>query len=164
MRNMTYYPGLLNLLDENSKISSQIFFPLISGIGLGMLFHAPYQVFAKALKPHELATGTSAFFLVRFTGATVGLVRIVLHTPAIDWLLYFRLWLAPSFTDRHLTTCLLTSRPISSDHPSIMRLFAPLSRHHCRWKCWKSFLQQSRWMISFYLLLYTYTRGFRRFG
>jgi hypothetical protein len=39
-----------------------------------MLFHAPYQIFANALKPHELATGTSAFFLVRFTGATVGLV------------------------------------------------------------------------------------------
>jgi hypothetical protein len=39
-----------------------------------MLFHAPYQVFTKALEPHELATGTSAFFLVRFTGATVGLV------------------------------------------------------------------------------------------
>ncbi|KAF9015001.1 major facilitator superfamily domain-containing protein [Cyathus striatus] len=65
--------GLLNLLNETSRISSQIIFPLIAGIGLGMLFHAPYQVFAKALKPQELATGTSAFFLVRFTGATVGL-------------------------------------------------------------------------------------------
>jgi len=39
-----------------------------------MLFHAPYQVFIRALKSEELATGTSAFFLVRFTGATVGLV------------------------------------------------------------------------------------------
>jgi hypothetical protein len=40
-----------------------------------MLFHAPYQIFTRALKPHEIATGTSAFFLVRFTGATIGLVR-----------------------------------------------------------------------------------------
>ncbi|KAG6902326.1 hypothetical protein C0995_001705 [Termitomyces sp. Mi166 len=65
--------GLLILLDENSSMTAQILFPLIAGIGLGMLFHAPYQVFGQALKPQELATGTSAFFLVRFTGATVGL-------------------------------------------------------------------------------------------
>lgn len=52
----------------------QICFPLIAGIGVGLLFHAPYQVFVKALDPSELATGTSAFFLVRFTGATIGLV------------------------------------------------------------------------------------------
>lgn len=41
---------------------------------MGFLFHAPYQVFVRTLRPHELATGTSAFFLVRFTGATIGLV------------------------------------------------------------------------------------------
>ncbi len=49
-------------------------YPLVSGIGMGLLFHAPYQVFVRCLKPGELAAGTSAFFLVRFTGATVGLV------------------------------------------------------------------------------------------
>ncbi|TFK41327.1 amino acid permease ScVBA-like protein [Crucibulum laeve] len=65
--------GLLNLLDESAAIYAQIVFPLIAGVGIGMLFHAPYQVFTRALKPQELATGTSAFFLVRFTGATVGL-------------------------------------------------------------------------------------------
>ncbi|KAF8649829.1 hypothetical protein AX16_005594 [Volvariella volvacea WC 439] len=65
--------GLLMLLNENAVLVTQIIFPLIAGIGLGMLFHAPYQVFLRALKPKELATGTSAFFLVRFTGATVGL-------------------------------------------------------------------------------------------
>lgn len=68
--------GILNLLNENSPILSQIIYPLIAGIGLGMLFHAPYQVFCKTLNPQELATGTSAFFLVRFTGATIGLVRV----------------------------------------------------------------------------------------
>ena len=66
--------GLLSALDEHSSVLAQIIYPLVAGIGLGMLFHAPYQIFANALKPHELATGTSAFFLVRFTGATVGLV------------------------------------------------------------------------------------------
>ncbi|KAJ3576145.1 hypothetical protein NP233_g632 [Leucocoprinus birnbaumii] len=65
--------GILNFLNENSPIHLQIIFPLIAGIGLGMLFHAPYQVFSRALDPKDLAAGTSAFFLVRFTGATVGL-------------------------------------------------------------------------------------------
>ncbi|KAI9572725.1 major facilitator superfamily domain-containing protein [Boletus coccyginus] len=65
--------GLLALLNEHSLRLSQLAFPLIAGIGIGMLFHAPYQVFAKALGPSDLATGTSAFFLVRFIGATIGL-------------------------------------------------------------------------------------------
>jgi len=64
----------MNLLNERSSNLAQCLFPLMAGIGLGMLFHAPYQVFIKSLKPHEIATGTGAFFLVRFTGATVGLV------------------------------------------------------------------------------------------
>ncbi|KAF9498060.1 amino acid permease ScVBA-like protein [Pleurotus eryngii] len=65
--------GLMTLLDEHPKLSAYVTFPLLAGIGLGMLFHAPYQVFTRALKPSELASATSAFFLVRFTGATVGL-------------------------------------------------------------------------------------------
>ncbi|KAI0076282.1 MFS general substrate transporter [Panus rudis PR-1116 ss-1] len=65
--------GLMILLDMNSGRTLQSIFPLIAGVGLGMLFHAPYQVFTRILKPKEIASGTSAFFLVRFTGATVGL-------------------------------------------------------------------------------------------
>ncbi|KAF9073817.1 major facilitator superfamily domain-containing protein [Rhodocollybia butyracea] len=65
--------ALLILLNENSRMVFQHLFPLVAGIGLGILFHAPYQVFAKSFKPSELATCTSAFFLVRFTGATVGI-------------------------------------------------------------------------------------------
>ncbi|KAF8640560.1 hypothetical protein AX17_000222 [Amanita inopinata Kibby_2008] len=65
--------GLLVLLNEHAHIYAQIIYPLVAGAGLGMLFHAPYQVFTRALKPQEIASGTSAFFLVRFTGATVGL-------------------------------------------------------------------------------------------
>jgi hypothetical protein len=66
--------GLQMLLREHSSLQTQILIPLLSGIGIGMLFHAPYQVFVRYLKPSELATATSAFFLVRFTGATTGLV------------------------------------------------------------------------------------------
>ncbi|KAJ3777579.1 major facilitator superfamily domain-containing protein [Lentinula raphanica] len=65
--------ALLNLLNEDSQMVPQDVFPLIAGIGMGILFHAPYQVFGRAFKSSELATCTSAFFLVRFTGATVGL-------------------------------------------------------------------------------------------
>ncbi|TCD70655.1 hypothetical protein EIP91_002376 [Steccherinum ochraceum] len=65
--------GLMVLLDENSIRAPQTVFPLLAGLGLGMLFHAPYQVFTRTLRTRELASGTSAFFLVRFTGATVGL-------------------------------------------------------------------------------------------
>ncbi|KAH7883836.1 MFS general substrate transporter [Phlebopus sp. FC_14] len=65
--------GLLTILDERSSHLLQAIFPLVAGIGIGILFHAPYQVFAKAFDPSQLAVGTSAFFLVRFTGATIGL-------------------------------------------------------------------------------------------
>ncbi|KAI9066692.1 amino acid permease ScVBA-like protein [Trametes sanguinea] len=65
--------GLMMLMSEHSSRTEQTLFPLIAGAGLGMLFHAPYQVFTRALRRQEVASGTSAFFLVRFTGATVGL-------------------------------------------------------------------------------------------
>ncbi|RPD63229.1 amino acid permease ScVBA-like protein [Lentinus tigrinus ALCF2SS1-7] len=65
--------GLMMLMTEHSPRSTQIVFPLIAGVGLGMLFHAPYQVFTRALRRQEVASGTSAFFLVRFTGATIGI-------------------------------------------------------------------------------------------
>ena len=67
-------PGLMVLLDEKTVEALRSIFPLIAGLGLGMLFHTPYQIFTRTLKPKEIASGTSAFFLVRFTGATVGLV------------------------------------------------------------------------------------------
>ena len=62
-------------LDENAPRILLDLYPLLAGIGLGMLFHAPYQVFSRSLRACEMASGTSAFFLVRFTGATIGLVR-----------------------------------------------------------------------------------------
>ncbi|KAI0768563.1 amino acid permease ScVBA-like protein [Trametes elegans] len=65
--------GVMMLMSEHSSRAQQVSFPLIAGVGLGMLFHAPYQVFTRALRRQEVASGTSAFFLVRFTGATVGL-------------------------------------------------------------------------------------------
>ncbi len=69
-------------LDESTSRVLEILYPLLAGLGLGMLFHAPFQVFSRVLQPTEMASGTSAFFLVRFTGATVGLVRRICHTPS----------------------------------------------------------------------------------
>lgn len=68
--------GLLILLKAEAPEALEVLFPLICGIGMGVMLHAPYQIFVRTLKSQELATGTSAFFLVRFTGATVGLVSI----------------------------------------------------------------------------------------
>lgn len=56
----------------------QSLLPLVGGLGIGMLFHAPYQALTGVLSPKELAAGTGAFFLVRFTGATVGLACVFL--------------------------------------------------------------------------------------
>ena len=68
--------GLMILLDCQSSLILRSVYPLIAGLGIGMLFHAPYQLFTRALQRSETASGTSAFFLVRFTGATVGLVLL----------------------------------------------------------------------------------------
>ncbi|KAI0932557.1 hypothetical protein AcV5_004253 [Taiwanofungus camphoratus] len=65
--------GVMMLLTGRTSPILQSVYPLIAGVGIGMLFHAPYQVFTRALRRRDTASGTSAFFLVRFTGATVGL-------------------------------------------------------------------------------------------
>ena len=62
------------MLSYRTAIALQEIAPLVAGIGIGMLFHAPYQILTKALPSDNIASATSAFFLVRFTGATCGLV------------------------------------------------------------------------------------------
>jgi hypothetical protein len=66
--------GLMISMNTRTPVSLQEIAPLVAGVGIGMLFHTPYQVLTKALKPDDIASATSAFFLVRFTGATCGLV------------------------------------------------------------------------------------------
>ncbi|KAH8120585.1 MFS general substrate transporter [Phellopilus nigrolimitatus] len=65
--------GLMIILSDHTSVALQEIAPLFAGIGIGMLFHSPYQVLTKALPPNDIASATSAFFLVRFTGATCGL-------------------------------------------------------------------------------------------
>ncbi|GJJ09461.1 hypothetical protein Clacol_003684 [Clathrus columnatus] len=48
-------------------------YPLVAGIGIGMLFHAPFAAITNGMASQDRASTTSAFFLVRFIGATSGL-------------------------------------------------------------------------------------------
>lgn len=66
--------GLLIILDERSSLALQVVIPLIAGIGVGMLFHTPFGILTELMPPEDLAGVTGAFFLVRFIGATTGLV------------------------------------------------------------------------------------------
>lgn len=66
--------GLLTLLDVTSSLVIREVYPLIAGIGLGMLFHAPFAALTNGMSSHDRSRATSAFFLVRFIGATSGLV------------------------------------------------------------------------------------------
>ncbi|KIJ45566.1 hypothetical protein M422DRAFT_59756 [Sphaerobolus stellatus SS14] len=65
--------GLFTLLDERSNLATRELFPLIAGIGVGMLFHAPFAALTTGMSAHDRSRSTSAFFLVRFIGATSGL-------------------------------------------------------------------------------------------
>ncbi|KAG8857156.1 hypothetical protein FRB91_011701 [Serendipita sp. 411] len=65
--------GLMITLNERSGIAIQEVYPLIAGVGIGMLFHTPFQVVTNSLPRWDLAQATGAFFLVRFIGTTTGL-------------------------------------------------------------------------------------------
>ncbi|KZT74881.1 MFS general substrate transporter [Daedalea quercina L-15889] len=65
--------GLMIQMSEKTGAVTRAVYVLTAGVGIGFLFHPPYQVFLRALRRKDTASGTSAFFLVRFTGATVGL-------------------------------------------------------------------------------------------
>ena len=62
------------ILDEGTALAFQLIVPLISGTGIGMLFHTPFGILTELMPPEDLAGVTGAFFLVRFIGATTGLV------------------------------------------------------------------------------------------
>jgi len=70
-------------LNERSNIWLQELYPLLAGIGIGMLFHTPFQVVTNLLPKRDLASATGAFFLVRFIGTTTGLVRTCLSEAPI---------------------------------------------------------------------------------
>ena len=62
------------LLDEFTSFSLQLIIPLIAGLGIGLLFHTPFGILTELMPSEDLAGVTGAFFLIRFIGATTGLV------------------------------------------------------------------------------------------
>lgn len=68
--------GTMILLNVNTAKFIQIIAPLLAGVGLGMLFHAPYQIYADTLAPSDLTSATGAYFMIKFMGSTIGLVSL----------------------------------------------------------------------------------------
>jgi hypothetical protein len=71
-------------LNERSGMVAQEVYPLIAGIGIGILFHTPFQVITNSLPKKDLAAATGAFFLVRFIGTTTGLVSKLISPPPLS--------------------------------------------------------------------------------
>jgi hypothetical protein len=69
--------GLLTLLNETSGVAAREIYPMIAGIGIGMLFHSPFAALTNGMTSQDRSRTTSAFFLVRFIGATSGLVSVL---------------------------------------------------------------------------------------
>ena len=103
--------GLMVTLDERSSNPVKHLFPFVSGVGLGLLLHAPYQVFARALQSKDMAVGTSAFFLFRFTGATIGLVSPFVRTARVIFSQSNTQSLAGTIFDIRLKSVLLSEYP-----------------------------------------------------
>lgn len=66
------------MLSNKSSLVLKEIYPLIAGVGVGMLFHAPFAAITNGMTNEDRASTTSAFFLVRFIGATSGLVSFFL--------------------------------------------------------------------------------------
>ncbi|KAG8964259.1 hypothetical protein FRC03_002026 [Tulasnella sp. 419] len=65
--------GLMIMMDHHSGLPIQIIFPLIAGLGMGLLFRSPFTALETSA-PKEVRAGlTATFFLVRFIGTCTGL-------------------------------------------------------------------------------------------
>jgi len=70
---MTLGFGLMASLDENSSVVKQEIYILIPALGIGMYFQAPLVATQAAMPLNAMASVTSAFFLVRMLGSTIGI-------------------------------------------------------------------------------------------
>ncbi|KIM29106.1 hypothetical protein M408DRAFT_329114 [Serendipita vermifera MAFF 305830] len=102
--------GLMITLNERSGIAEQELYPLIAGVGIGVLFHTPFQVVTNALPRSDLAQATGAFFLMRFIGTTTGL--------SVAGAVFSSSWIAYK-PEAYVT---VTSNPLSIDLRSLVNL------------------------------------------
>jgi len=65
--------GLMISMNEHSKQLVQELFPLIAGLGMGLLFRSPFVAVEAAMYDQDRAGSTGNFFLVRFIGSCTGL-------------------------------------------------------------------------------------------
>ncbi|KZP00925.1 MFS amino acid permease [Calocera viscosa TUFC12733] len=70
---MTLGFGLMASLDETSSVAKQEIYILIPALGIGMFFQAPLVACQAAMPLSAMASVTSAFFLVRMLGSTIGI-------------------------------------------------------------------------------------------
>ncbi|KZT61248.1 MFS general substrate transporter [Calocera cornea HHB12733] len=70
---MTLGFGLMASLDDTSSVAKQEVFILIPAFGIGMFFQAPLVACQAAMPLSAMASVTSAFFLVRMLGSTIGI-------------------------------------------------------------------------------------------
>jgi hypothetical protein len=70
---MTLGFALMATLDETSSVAQQEVYILIPALGIGMFFQAPLVACQAAMPLSAMASVTSAFFLVRMLGSTVGI-------------------------------------------------------------------------------------------
>lgn len=72
------------LLDEKSSILMQTLVPLVAGLGVGLLLKTPATALSFAMKGSDAPAVTGGLFLVRFIGATSGVVSKTLFIPTMS--------------------------------------------------------------------------------
>ncbi|EJU01144.1 MFS general substrate transporter [Dacryopinax primogenitus] len=70
---MTLGFSLMATLDETSSVAQQEIYILIPALGIGMFFQAPLVAVQAAMPLNAMASVTSAFFLLRMLGSTIGI-------------------------------------------------------------------------------------------
>ncbi|GAA5886236.1 hypothetical protein JCM5296_003531 [Sporobolomyces johnsonii] len=65
--------ALLATLDESSNQAKQVLYLLVTALGIGPLFQAPYIAMQSAMPVKEMATSTATVALIRQIGGTAGL-------------------------------------------------------------------------------------------
>lgn len=66
---------MISMNERSSQVIQEIY-PLIAGLGMGLLFRSPFVAVEAAMHDQDRAGSTGNFFLVRFIGSCTGLVSI----------------------------------------------------------------------------------------
>jgi len=64
--------GLMTMLNANSSTAEKVLYPLVTSIGIGTFFQAPFIALQAAMPMKDMATSTGALILLRTLGNTVG--------------------------------------------------------------------------------------------